>query len=413
MAKRRINREIHTILPPPEPPKWRKISRTERRYRLKQYRRIRKLAALRPTKGNEVKIIDDGDLAYDEILAEIERAEKNINISTYILESDYVGKIFKDILIKKAREGVIVNLIYDAVGSIRASRSFFREMKKNGINLHEFHPIFTLNLIKLNQRLHRKLFIVDGKVAFIGGMNISCEYAGPKYKGYNWRDVMARVEGPAVADLQSMFIALWMKEAKKLEGNEKDYFPHQSEKGDKEVVVIGSDFYKERKHLRDTFLMMVKNASREILIESAYFLPDHEIRVELRKAAERGVDVKIIIPRNTDIKTVYYARRAMYEKALKAGIKIYEYTPHVLHTKMAIFDRSTVVIGSANFDYRSFLHNIEGNIIVEGGEIGEEAYRVFKKDLENSQEVIYEEFRKRSFIIKFVEWFLFFFRYLL
>ena len=165
--------------------------------------------------------------------------------------------------------------------------------------------------------------------------------------------------------------------------------------------------------MRDAFLLLIKKAEKEIFIESAYFLPDHEIRKELRNASRRGVDVRIIIPRNTDVKTVYYARRAMYSKTLRAGIKIYEYTPHVLHTKMAIVDRTTVVIGSANFDYRSFIHNIEGNIFVEGGEIGEDAYKIFKKDMENSEEVILEEFEKRSFWIKIIEWILFIFRYLL
>ncbi len=402
------------VIPPPEPPRWRKISRrTLRSYKHKHYKKIRKLAALRPTPGNEVIIIDDGDLAYDEILNCIQEAKKNINISTYIFESDYVGKIFKDALIKKIEEGIEVNVIYDAVGSIRASRKFFKEMKEAGIHLIEFHPIFTLNLIKLNQRLHRKLFIIDGKVAFIGGMNISCEYAGPKYKGYNWRDLMAKVEGPAVADLQTMFFALWVRVGGVFSHKELEYFPQLHHKGDKDVVTVGTDYWVERKKLRDTFIMLVKKAEKEILIESAYFLPDHDIRKTLRDAARRGVEVKIIIPRNTDIKTVYYARRAMYTKFLKAGVKIYEYTPHVLHTKLAVIDRSTVIIGSANFDYRSFIHNIEGNIIVEGGEIGRDAYTIFQKDLENSQEVILEEFEKRSFAIKLIEWFLFFFRYLL
>ncbi len=411
-SRKRVTDQIP--IPPPEPPRWRRISkRTIRSYKHKHYKRIRKLAALRPTPGNEVILIDNGDSAYDSILRTIRDARNNINISTYIFESDYVGKIFKDVLIQKVKEGVEVNVIYDAIGSIRASRKFFKEMKEAGVNLIEFHPIFTLNLIKLNQRLHRKLFIIDGKVAYIGGMNISCEYAGPKYKGYNWRDVMAKVEGPAVADLQTMFFALWIREGGTFKHRELEYFPQLHHVGNKDVVTVGTDYWVERKQLRDTFLMLVRKAEREIFIESAYFLPDHDIRRALREAARRGVDVRIIIPRNTDVKTVYYARRAMYKKFLKAGVKIYEYTPHVLHTKMAIIDRSTVIIGSANFDYRGFLHNIEGNIFVEGGEIGRDASAIFKKDQENSLEVILEEFEKRSIIIKFVEWFLFFFRYLL
>ena len=401
-------------IPPPEPPSWRKLHPIfERSYRFHRYKRYRKLAALRPTHHNEVIIYDDGDRAYDEILKAIEGAEKNINISTYILESDYVGRIFKEKLIKKVVEGVEVNIIYDAVGSMRASRKFFREMKNAGIHLVVFRPLLSLNLIKLNRRLHRKLFVIDGKIGFIGGMNISCEYAGPKFHGYNWRDLMARVDGPAVGDLQAMFMVMWHRVRGPLPQKEFEYFPQLGPAGNKDAVVIGTDFWKERKQLREVFLILIRKAEKEICIESAYFLPDIEIRRELRKASLKGIKVKIIIPRNTDIKTVYFARRTMYSKFLKAGIEIYEYTPRILHTKMAVFDRTTVVIGSANFDYRSFLHNIEGNIFVEGGEIGEEAYKIFEKDLSDSEKVDYEEFIKRPLIVKIMEWFLFIFRYLL
>ena len=396
--------------------KIKQIKKFKYRERIKKrhkYRRMSKIIGIKPVKGNKISFYSNGDRVYDSMLEEISKAKKNINLGTYIFNDDIVGKVFKKALIKKAKTGIKINIIYDAIGSRKTHNSFIKEMKESGIELIKYHTILSRKILKANQRYHMKLLIIDGKVGFIGGMNISQNYAGKKYQGYLWRDLMTKIEGPAVGDMQTMFLITWLKESNKPIKDELFYFPKLPAKGNTNIVVIGNQFYKGHIKLRNTFISLCENAEKSIYIESAYFLPDNQIRKALREAKKRGVDVKIIIPRNTDFKPLYYARRATYCKSLTAGIEIYEYFERTLHTKLAIFDNQSVVIGSANFDYRSFFLNVEGSIIIEGEKIATEATTVFLHDLQTCDKVNINKFKARPFFIKLIEKILFLFRHLL
>lgn len=372
-------------------------------------------------KGNKVTLLVDGPATYDAMFEAIRNAKDHINLETFLFSDDETGRKFADLLLLKRSEGVEVNLIYDSVGSLYTPASFFDRLQDGGIEVLQFDPINpfkTRGKWSLLRRDHRKLLIVDGKVAIMGGVNISGVYSsglsgiGQEKEGLPWRDTDIRIEGPAVAECQRLFLDTW-KEQKGPELPKRAYFPALSEAGTDLVEVVGSESGQRR---RITFIMYVSAiifAEKTIHLTNAYFVPDEQTVKSLIDAASRGVDVKIILPKRSDEPVAVAAGRYHYSDLLRRGIKIYERRSAMLHAKTAVIDGVWSTVGSTNMDYWSFLHNNEVNAVILSIDFAEEMEKLFASDLSKSDEIRWEEWKERPLLPRVWEWFMHFFSHFL
>jgi cardiolipin synthase len=367
------------------------------------------------TAGNRVVLLQDGPATYRAMLAAINAARDHINMETYILDDDEVGQRFAQALVDKQRQGVQVNLIRDSVGTVGTPAAFFERLADSGIKVLEFNPIDPSAARKeweLNQRDHRKLLIVDGLTAFLGGINISGVYsggsAGPGSRrrpdgSPAWRDTDLQLQGPVVAELQKLFLASW--ESQKGDPlTTKNFFPRPVSSGRQVVRAIGSSPDEPFSLIYATLLSAIGSAETSVQLTNAYFVPDPQLLASLEAAAQRGVDVKLILPGQTDSWLVFHAGRGSYEQLLKAGVKIYERRDVILHSKTALVDGVWATVGSTNLDWRSFLHNYELNAVVLGVEFGDQVKAMFEKDLEASDAVTLAQWEHRPLHLRFKEW---------
>jgi cardiolipin synthase len=340
-------------------------------------------------------------------------AKDSINLETYLFDQDPLGLKFAEDLMAKQRAGVQVNIIYDCVGTLGTPQAFFDRMQSAGIRLLPYHPVSPIHKFgrwRVNNRDHRKILVVDGKVAFAGGVNISAGYShsspfrskSPDSNSTGWRDTHLQIEGPAVAALQWMFLDNW---ASQNEGDlpERDYFPTLTAAGDKVLRVLRSQPGSNREIFK-AYFVAIQGASKSIHLTAAYFVPDVQILSALLRAAKRGVDVKIILPSISDSWLVSNASHSYYAQMLEAGIKVYELKASLLHAKTAVIDGSWSTIGSTNMDTRSFLHNKEVNVVVMGDEFGKELEDAFRDDLKNSNEIDLKTWKHRPEGQKVREW---------
>ncbi len=373
------------------------------------------------TVGNRVTLLRDGPATYRAMYQAIHKAKDHINLETYIFEDDEVGRQLADVLIRRQRQGIQVNVIHDSVGTIKTPASFFDRLKQAGVNVLEFNPI-NPTMVKKNKRWeidhrdHRKLLVVDGRVAFTGGINFSNVYSGGSLRRAHkitgkddtgtpkvpWRDTHIEIEGPAVAEFQKLFIGTWQKQngpplAKR------NYFPAQQEHGTQIVRAIGSSPDHKVSTIHATLLSALSHAERTIHITNAYFVPDESILRVLRAAARRGVDVKLILPSQSDFWAPLYAGRSYYSDMLEAGVKIYEREEAMLHAKTIVIDDVWSTVGSTNLDQRSFLDNDEINAIILGKEFADQMEAMFADDLSRSKQVLLAQWRHRSLGSRFKE----------
>ena len=364
--------------------------------------------------GNKVVLLQDGPATFQTMFAAIHDAKDHINMETYIIEDDEVGNRFADALIEKQAQGVQVNLIYDSVGAINAPREFFKRLTDSGIQVLEFNPINPLTARKgwdVNQRDHRKLLIVDGQYAFLGGINISSVYSGGSFNPRSkrrldgsppWRDTHVQVDGPVVGEFQKLFLATWEKQKGETLAP-RDYFPQLGNKGKEVVRAIGSSPDEPYSLIYATLLSAIGSAETGVYLTNAYFVPDPQLLAALKDAAQRGVDVKIILPSYTDSWLVFHAGRSYYAELLSAGVKIYERRDALLHSKTALIDGVWSTIGSTNLDWRSFLHNDEVNAAILGQEFGAQTQAMFDTDLASSNPITLEQWNQRSISMRLKE----------
>lgn len=364
--------------------------------------------------GNNVTLLVDGPATYDAMFTAIEGAKDHINMETFIFENSEIGQRFAQALIAKQNSGVQVNLIYDSVGSISTPKEFFKSLKDSGINVLEFNPINPLNARKgwqVNKRDHRKLLIVDGKIAFVGGINISSVYSSGSYRRSEkhssddskstkktdipWRDTHMRIAGPIVGEFQKLFLASWASQKGDLLAD-KNYFPEPDAKGNEVVRAIGSSPDEPYNQMYVTLLSAINSAETQVFLTNAYFVPDPQMLTALKEASGRGVDVRLLLPEKTDSNMVYYASHSYYDELLSAGVKIYERQDALLHAKTAMIDGVWSTIGSTNLDWRSFTNNQEINAVMLGQDFGAKMQALFEKDLESSKLVTLETWRSRS-----------------
>jgi cardiolipin synthase len=368
--------------------------------------------------GNKVTLLFDGPQTMAEMLKAISEAKNNINLETYIFDQDEMGMKFADMLIEKQKAGVTVNVMYDSVGTIGVPQAFFDRMRAAGIHLVAYNPINPARLKnpdwKVNNRDHRKVLIVDGKIAFTGGINISADYAksspfrskaraqATSTSQVGWRDTHVKVEGPAVAEFQYQYIKQWTgQDATDLP--DVDYFPALKPMGDKAVRVVAvqpdGDF-----EMFKAYNLAIQQAKKSVHITSAYFVPDQQTVDALKAAARRGVDVRVILPGKSDSSLVFYAGHALYEELLDSGVKIYQLRLAVLHAKTAVIDGNWSTVGSTNIDMRSFMHNSELNVVVLGDDFGHSMESAFAEDERNSDEITVDAWHHRPWTDRMREW---------
>ena len=385
--------------------------------------------------GNKATLLRDGPATYQAMFAAIRSARDFVLLETYIIEDDEIGRQFADALIAKRAQGVEVALLYDSVGAFSTPREFFTRLSDAGVKVVEFNPVNPLTAKagwQVNQRDHRKVLVVDNRVAFVGGINISSVYssgsrpgsggnrskssrnelvasvepggagaatvapaqrndAGP---GTPWRDTHLQLEGPVVAEFRKMFIDAWnAQKGKPLAMRNATAAPKTA--GPDIVRAIGSSPDEPYSQIYATLISAINSAESTVWLTNAYFVPDPQLLGALVAAAKRGVDVKIVLPSKSDFWLVLHAGRSFYEELLAGGVKIYERRDALLHAKTAVIDGVWSTIGSTNLDWRSFLHNHEINAVILGADFGAEMQRMFQADLAASDPITLEQWQRR------------------
>ena len=365
--------------------------------------------------GNRVTLLQDGASTYAAMFAAIRKARDHINLESYIIEDDEIGRQFADLLIERQRQGVQVNVIYDSVGAFNTPAAFFDRLRAGGIAVLEFNPLNPLLAKKewlINNRDHRKILIIDGSTAFIGGINISSVYSSGSVKKrikmtaentVAWRDTDLQLDGPVVAELQKLFIDTWQKQHGPALAP-KAYFPPLKAQGKELVRAIGSTPDDPFSLIYLTLISAIGNAERQIQLTNAYFVPDPQLLKSLTDAAGRGVDVRLILPSHSDSAVVFHAGRSHYATLLEGGVKIYERQGALLHSKTAVIDGVWSCVGSTNLDWRSFLDNDEVNAVILGREFAGQMQAMFNKDIADSLRIDADAWARRSLLLRFKEW---------
>ncbi len=368
--------------------------------------------------GNRVDLLQDGPGTYAAMLQAIDNARDHVNLESYILEAEGPGEEFARRLIARAKAGVRVNVLYDGFGSLGTPASYFDHLRANGVNVCEYNPLHRLgNLLSraLHLRDHRKLMVVDGRIGFIGGVNISSVYSAgssplaafggsemaargadstqPAKPG--WRDTHLRVEGPIVAQLQRLFMHHWSKHSSiALRGTH--YFPPLAPAGTQRVALAACDAGRRRNPFYRALLSALDASQHRVFLTTAYLVPTRRLMRSLVKAARRGVEVHLLLPGVSDFWAPLQAGRSHYSRLLRAGIHLHELHDTLLHAKTCVIDGLWTTVGSSNLDWRSFLHNAEANLVVLDATLGQEMERVFMEDVARSKSIERAEWARRG-----------------
>jgi cardiolipin synthase len=339
------------------------------------------------SEGNKVEILKNGVEIFPSMLDAIRDAKKTINLEFYIYWDGEIGRQFAEALAERARAGVKVNVILDAVGSAPTSEELIAFMRRNGIAIQWYHPLRWYTLSRFNHRTHRKVLVVDGEVGFSGGVGIADIWLGDADSKDHWRETVVRVEGPVVTQMQFAFMDNWVKTRGELLTG-LDYFPRVEPRGECLTQVLKSSPAEGSSAVKLLYIVSIVSARRSIYISNAYFVPDRDTIRALEGAVRRGVDVRVIVPGEfTDVPVVRQAGRFFYGQLLRRGIRIYEYQPTMMHAKTMVVDGIWSTIGSSNFDDRSFRLNDEVNVNVYDEAIAQRMEELFFADLARSEEI--------------------------
>jgi cardiolipin synthase len=352
---------------------------------------------------SRVEILRNGVRIFPSMLAAIRGARKTINLEFYIYWDGQVGRQFAEALAERARAGVAVKVILDAVGSAAMSRSLIDFMQRNGIDLEWYHPIRWYTLSRVNHRTHRKLLVVDGEIGFSGGVGIADDWLGDADAKNHWRETVIRIEGPVVTQMQFAFMDNWVKSRGELLTG-LDYFPQLEPRGNHLTQVIKSSPSEGSSTVKLMYIVSIVSAARYVYLSSAYFVPDRDTIRALEGAVRRGVDVRVIVPgEQADVPIVRQASRWHYDQLLRRGIRIFEYQPTMMHAKTMVVDGIWTTIGSSNFDDRSFRLNDEVNVNVYDEAIAGEMERMFFDDMAKSEEITLRQWFRRSWFDRLKE----------
>ncbi|HEX5172441.1 MAG TPA: cardiolipin synthase [Cyclobacteriaceae bacterium] len=354
---------------------------------------------------NKVTVLINGEQKFPSVFDAIEAATQFIHLEYYIFEEDDIGTRLKDLLIKKAHEGVAVRIIFDDFGSHDLWDDFVDEFRDNGVEIYPFfrvHFIFLAN--RLNYRDHRKVLIIDGKVGFIGGINIADRYINGKVDGTHWRDTHIKIEGNAVLTLQYHFLSNWNFCSGQELGLNHQLFPENiADENDTDLVQIitsGPDY--PRPSIMLSYFTAITMARKLVYISTPYFIPNESIVNAIKKAAFSGKDVRLLIPKASDSYFVDSASRFYFQDMLESGVRVYLYDKGVIHAKTLVVDDNLSMVGTANMDLRSFELNFEINAAIYSERVNHEVKQQFFKDLESSTLITLEEWNKRSLLKTFL-----------
>jgi cardiolipin synthase A/B len=354
--------------------------------------------------GNLPKVLRNGDEIFPPMLAAIRSARTTITFETYIYWSGAIGLDFARDLSEKARQGVRVHVLLDWVGSAKIDEAIVNEMAQAGVQIKKFHPPHWSHLGRLNNRTHRKLLVVDGRIAFTGGVGIATQWTGNAQDPEHWRDTHFQVEGPVVAQMQAVFLDNWIKvTGEVLHGP--DYFPELTAAGRAKAQMFSSSPTGGSESMQLMYLLAITAASRSIDLSAAYFVPDEMAIRALIEAMRRGVKLRIVVPgEHIDSETVRSASRATWGPLLAAGAVIAEYRPTMYHCKVLIVDDLLVSVGSTNFDNRSFRLNDEATLNVIDAGFARQQTVIFEADLALSRRMTYADWQARAVREKLSDW---------
>lgn len=350
--------------------------------------------------GNRVELLRDGTQAYPRMMEAIGGATHSVLVEMYTFASDASGWLFARALADRARSGIQVRVLYDGVGCRDTSTELWSHLRLAGASVTAFRPP---GWFSLRRRDHRKMIVVDGKTAFVGGLNLADEYAA------GWRDTQAEIEGPAVADLCRLFQETWEREE-----DDPLWRPDPPTRsapvGTAPVALFSANLWSSRRSIAAAYLQAFRKAARRIWIANAYFIPGVTLRRALKEAARRGVDVRVLVPGETDAWPVHHASRHAFAGLLKAGVRIFVWQGPMMHCKTAVVDGFWSTVGSYNLDHLSLVRNQELAVVIEEAGVGAAMERMYEEDLAQAQEVSREDWGRRPFSAKLLENFWHFFR---
>jgi cardiolipin synthase len=353
--------------------------------------------------GNRVQALINGGEIFPAMLTAIRSAQKTITFETYIYWSGEVGRQFAQALSERARAGVKVHVLLDWVGSGKLEESQMQTMRDNGVEILKYRPLRWYNLARFNNRTHRKLLVVDGKIGFTGGVGIADKWDGHAQDADHWRDTHFRVEGPVVAQMQAVVLDNWMQTTGKVLHGE-EYFPPLQPVGGGLAQMFSSSPSGGSESMALMYLLAITAAQKSIYLSNSYFVPDDLMRGALINAARRGVKVQIITPgAHIDTKVVRRASRGKWGELLQNGVEIFEYQPTMFHCKEIVVDEFMVSVGSTNFDERSFRLNDEANLNVYDAAFAQRQIAVFQQDLQQSRRITLQQWEARPISEKLME----------
>lgn len=355
-----------------------------------------------PFDGNSVQVYTEGYAMLQALLKAIAEAKHHIHLQFYIFEDDAVGHMVRDALIDKAKEGVEIRILYDDVGCWKVSPLFYDEMRSSGIETRAFLKVrFPRFTSKVNYRNHRKLTVIDGRVAFVGGMNLALRYLKGVPWGI-WRDTHLRIEGKAVYGLQTAFLTDWYATDHSLITSSR-YFPEMGACGSSLVQIVTSDPIGNCRDIMQGLLIAITTARKYLYIQTPYLLPNEPILIALKTAAQAGVDVRVMIPSRADTKLTHLGSLSYLDELMEAGTKIYLYEKGFLHSKLIVSDDMLATVGSTNMDFRSFEHNFEVNAFMYDRSSAQELKEIFLTDQKDALLLQLKKWRKRPWYQKMAE----------
>jgi cardiolipin synthase len=367
------------------------------------------------TDGNRIQILRDGGRAYPRMLAAIASAERSIIMEMYTFADDFIGRQFARALAFRAEAGVEVRVLYDSVGSRSTPREFFGWMRSRGIRVQAFHPLHPFPLVLGHRsRNHRKVLVIDGRVAFLGGLNLAKEYAPIDQGGGGWRDTELEIEGPASEYLARLSLDYGSSDGERL----RQTTIRRSLRGTRvdpgsPLLILGSPKLSDRRAISRHLRFAFRQASRRIWIANPYFLPSRPLRGELRRAARRGVDVRLLVPRSSDVPAFQFASERLFDRYLRWGLRIFQWQGPMMHAKAAVIDGLWATVGSYNLDALSLSLNDELVAIVPDRDFGRRLEGMFEEDFRGSSELTLRDWRNRGQLRRLAEKFFYLFRIIL
>lgn len=354
------------------------------------------------TINNSIQIIKNGDEKFNLAFKDIKAAEHHIHLEYFIINDDKIGTQLIDLLCQKAKEGIDVKVVIDDVGS-NMSKKTKQRLKDSGVELQLFMPVLFSNYTgKMNYRNHRKIIIIDGKIGYVGGINISDDYVNSINENY-FRDTHTRLEGEVVKQLQILFLTTWDFVTEDNIEISKHYFPKTENRGEVPIQIAASGPDTNWPNIKDAMFTAITNAANCIYVTTPYFIPDDEVIKAFQIAARSNIDVKLLVPKKSDSWISEYATNSFLERLLEAGVEIFQYTKGFIHAKTMVVDDSFSTIGTANMDYRSFNINFEVNALIYHKKTNETLKNIFFEDLKDAKKLDIENWKNRGKRTKAIE----------